>query len=102
MAINNVYYAALDNPTKGLNAVSLRNLATHIRRTYATILQPDVNDNMQDSMTENNAMLPLAVYTHKQEKCQAFAQDTEVPISEATMITTGTKAALSCGNMNLD
>jgi hypothetical protein len=36
-AINNVYYDTLDNPTKGLNAISLCNLVTHIRTTYATI-----------------------------------------------------------------
>jgi hypothetical protein len=38
---------------------------------------------------------------HKQEKCQTFAQDAGVPISETTMVTTGTKAALNCGGMEL-
>jgi hypothetical protein len=56
---------------------------------------------MQEIMTEINPMVPLVVYTHKQEKCQAFAQYAKVPISKATMVTTGTKAALSCRNMNL-
>jgi hypothetical protein len=41
------------------------------------------------------ASLPLALYMHKQEKCQTFTQDAGVPISEATMVTTGTKAALA-------
>jgi hypothetical protein len=45
--------------------------------------------------------LPLAVYTHKQEKCQTFGQDARIPISKATMITTGTKATLNCGGMGL-
>jgi hypothetical protein len=45
--------------------------------------------------------LPLAVYTHKQEKCQTFAQDASIPISEATMVITGTKATLNCGGMEL-
>jgi hypothetical protein len=45
--------------------------------------------------------LPLAVYTCKQEKCQTFAQDAGIPISKATMVTTGTKAALNCGGMEL-
>ncbi len=47
------------------------------------------------------ASLPLAVYMRKQEKCQTFAQAAGVPISEATMVTTGTKAALNCGSMEL-
>jgi hypothetical protein len=37
----------------------------------------------------------------KQEKFQTFAQDAGVPISEATMVTTGTKAALNCNGMEL-
>jgi hypothetical protein len=47
------------------------------------------------------ASLPLAIYTRKLEKCQTFAQDAGVPISEATMVTAGTKAALNCGSMEL-
>jgi hypothetical protein len=45
--------------------------------------------------------LPLAVYTRKQEKCQTFAQYAGVPISKATMVTTGMKAPLNCGSMEL-
>jgi hypothetical protein len=36
-AIDNVYYAVLDNPTKGLNAVNLHTLVMHILNTYAQI-----------------------------------------------------------------
>ncbi len=65
------------------------------------ISQPDVDDNMAKFVTGINPSLPLAVYTHKQEKCQTFAQDAGVPIFEATMVTTGMKAALNCGGMEL-
>jgi hypothetical protein len=101
VAINNVYFTALNNPTEGLNAISLHNLVTHTRTTYTTILQPDVDDNMQEFIMEINPTLLLAVDTNKQEKCQDFAQYAKVSISEATMVITGTKAALSCRNMNL-
>jgi hypothetical protein len=101
VAIDNVYYAALDDPTEGLNAISLRDLVTHIRITYATISQLEIKDNMTEFHTGVNATLPLAVYTRKQEKCQTFALDAGIPISEATMVTTGTKAALNCGGMEL-
>jgi hypothetical protein len=100
-AIDDVYYAALDDPTEGLNAVTLRDLVAHIRTTYATISQPDIDDNMVDFHTGIDAQLPLAVYTRKQEKCQTFALDAGIPISEATMVSTGTKAALNCGGMEL-
>ena len=56
---------------------------------------------MTDFHTGINSALPLAVYTRKQEKCQMFALDAGVPFSEATMVTTGTKAALNCGGMEL-
>jgi hypothetical protein len=91
----------LDNPTKGFNTISLRDLVTHIRTTYASISQPDIDNNMTKFYTGIEASLPLAVYTRKQEKCQMFAQDAGVPISEDTMVTTGTKAALNCGGMEL-
>jgi hypothetical protein len=99
VGINDVYYAAFDDPTEGLNLVSLRNLVTHIRTTYAMISQPEIDDNMTDFYTGVNAALPLAVYTCKQEKCQMFALNAGVPISEAMMVTTGTKAALNCGGV---
>jgi hypothetical protein len=96
-----VYYAELNDPTKGLNVISLCNLVTHICSTYATIFQPDVDDNMAKFVTGIEPSLPLAVYRRKQEKCQTFAQDAGVPISKAKMVTTGTKAALNCGSMEL-
>jgi hypothetical protein len=100
-AIDDVYYAALNDPTEGLNTISLRNLVTHIRTTYALISQPDIDNNMTEFYTSIKASLPLAIYMRKQEKCQTFAQDAGVTISEATMVTTGTKAALNCGSMEL-
>jgi hypothetical protein len=72
-AIDDVYYAELDDPTKGLNAISLPNLVTHICSTYASISQPDIDNNMAEYVTGIKPSLPLAVYTRKQEKCQTFA-----------------------------
>ncbi len=76
-------------------------LVTHILMTYAQISQPDLDDNLTDFNTGINRILPLAVYTRKQEKCQVFAHDAGVPISNATMVTTGTKHTLTTGNMKL-
>jgi hypothetical protein len=36
-AIDDVYYATLNDPTEGLNAVTLQQLVTHIHTTYAQI-----------------------------------------------------------------
>jgi hypothetical protein len=96
-----VYYTVLDNPTEGLNAVNLCTLVMHILNTYAQISQPDLDDNMTDFHSGIDLGPPLAVYTRKQEKCQVFATNARVPISDKTMITTGTKHALACGNMTL-
>jgi hypothetical protein len=100
-AIDDVYYAVLDDPIEGLYGVDLRTLMTHILTTYAQISQPDMDDNMTEFNIGMDPGLPLAVYTRKQEKCQVFATDVGVPISEATMVTTGTKHALATGNMTL-
>ncbi len=64
-AIGDVYYAELNDPTKGLNAISLHDLVTHICRTYATISQPNVDNNMAEFVTGIEPSLPLAVYTRK-------------------------------------
>jgi hypothetical protein len=100
-AIDDVYYAELDDPTNGLNAISLCDLITHICSTYATIFQPNVDNNMAKFVTGIEPSLPLVVYTRKQEKCQTFAQEAGVWISEATMVTTSTKATLTVVAWNL-
>jgi hypothetical protein len=65
-AVDDVYYAALDDPTKGLNAITLHDLVAHIQTTYMTILQPDVNNNMTKFHMGIDPHLPLTVYTRKQ------------------------------------
>ena len=42
----------------------------------------------------------LAVYTRKQELCQETANDADIPITETTMVTTGTKHAVATGGMD--
>jgi hypothetical protein len=66
-----------------------------------SISQLDIDNNMTKFYTGIEPSLPLAVYMHKQEKCQTFTQDASVPISKAMMVTTGKKAALNCGGMEL-
>jgi hypothetical protein len=100
-AIDNVYYAVLNNPTKGLNGVEICTLTQHIQQRYAQISQPDLDDNLAQFNTGISPGLPLAVYTRKQEKCQIFASDAGVPISDAMMVTTGCKHAIASGNMTL-
>jgi hypothetical protein len=101
VAIGNIYYTVLDDPTKGLIAINLHSLVMHILTIYAQISQPDLDDNMTNFHLGINSGLPLTVFTRKQEKCQVFAANAGVPISDKTMIITGTKHALACGNMTL-
>jgi hypothetical protein len=100
-AINDVYYAILDDPIKRLNGIDLHLLITHILARYAQISQPNLDDNLTEFNTGINPILPLAVYTRKQEKCQVFANNAGIPILDATMVTTGTTHALATGNMTL-
>jgi hypothetical protein len=71
-AINDVYYAILDDPIEGLNGINLCMLVTHILTTYAQIGQPDLDDNLTDFNTGINLILPLAVYTRKQENVNSL------------------------------
>jgi hypothetical protein len=98
--VDNIYYATLNDPTKGLNAITLCDLVAHIRTTYAAISQLDVDNNMTKFHMGINPHLPLAVYTCKQEKCQT-AHDAGIPISKATMVSTDTKATITCSRMEL-
>ena len=100
--IDDVYYAVLNDPTEGLNGIDLRTLVQHILAMYAQISQPDLDDNMTKFNIGIDSGLPLAVYTRKQEKCQVFAADAGVPISDELMVTTGSKHAISSGNMMLN
>jgi hypothetical protein len=100
-AIDNIYYAVLDDPTEGLNTVDLCTRDMHILNTYAQISKTDLDDTMTDYYSGINSSHPLAIYTRKQEKCQVFATDAGGPFSDKTMITTGTKHALACSNMLL-
>ena len=63
------------------------------------ISQPNLDNNLANFNMGINPSLPFAVYMRKQECCQLFVLDAAVPISKATMVTTGTKHALACGNM---
>jgi hypothetical protein len=67
-AIDDVYYAVLDDPIKGLNGVNLHRLVTHILTMYAQISQPALDDNLMEFNTGIDPILPLAVYTRKQKK----------------------------------
>ncbi len=60
--------------------------------TTSWIASLEFNEGIDPSLT-------LAVYTRKQEKCQEIAADAEVPITEATMVTTGTKHAVATGGL---
>eukprot|EP00804_Cyclotella_cryptica_P020406 CCRYP_012624-RA/>CCRYP_012624-RA protein AED:0.67 eAED:0.42 QI:0/0/0/0.75/0/0/4/0/921 len=95
-AIEPVYYAELNDPDEGLNDVLVRDLLDHIRDCYCHIGQDKIDSNMSTFLKGMDPSLPLSVYTRKQEHCQDFAADAHVPISEATMVTTGTKHAIQC------
>jgi hypothetical protein len=100
-AINDVFYAVLDDPIEGQNGINLHTLVQYIATTYAQISQPNLNNNLANFNTGIDPGLPLAVYMRKQVRCQVFVLDAAVPISKATMVTTGTKRALTCGNMTM-
>ena len=96
-AIENIYYAELDDPIEGLNGVEIQDLLDHIKDCYCHIDQSDLDANLEKFNQGIDPSVPLIAYIRKQEDCQEFANDGHVQISEETMVTTGTKHALQCG-----
>ena len=96
-AIESVYYAEIEDPIEGLNGVEVRDFIDHICGRYCHIDQADLDKNLELFQQGIDPSLPLIIYIRKQEDCQEFAHDGHVDISEATMVTTGTKHALQCG-----
>jgi hypothetical protein len=68
-AIDDVFYAVLDDPIKRLNSIDLRTLVQHITTTYRQISQPNLDNNLANFNTGVDPGLPLAVYMRKQERC---------------------------------
>ena len=98
-AFDKFVYAKLDDPDEGLNDVELRDLYDHVMDRFASISQQEIDANLVDFNEGIDPTLTLAVYTRKQEKCQEFAAGADVPITEFTMVTTGTKHAVATGGL---
>ena len=100
-AIKLVYYAELNDPDEGLNDVLVRDLIDHIRDRYCQIDQSNIDKNMETFQQGIDPTQLLSVYIRKQENCQDFVNNARVPISKQTMVTTGTKHALQCGDFTV-
>ena len=98
-SIKLMYYAELDNPDEGVNGINTCTFFNLFLDRYCDIGQTDIDDNIARFNEAINPSLPLAVYCRKQEKYQDFMAEANFPISEATIVATGTKHALQCVNI---
>jgi hypothetical protein len=98
-ALEPFVYAELDDPDEGLDDVQIRDLYDHIMERFAKISQTEIDENLLEFNEGIDPSKTLAVYKRKQELCQEVAADAGVPITEATMVTTGTKHAVATGGM---
>ena len=92
--------AALKDPDKGLNGVAIRNIYDYVMGNYATIFQAEVDNNLNKFNEPIDASQTLAVYNRKLELCQEMSEDAHVPITKATMVTTGTNHAVATVGMD--
>ena len=99
-AFNKWVLAALEDPAKGINGVTIRDVYDYVMGNYTTISQAEVNANIGKFNKPIDARSTLAVYIQKQELCQEMAKDTHVPINEATMVNTGTEKDVATGGMD--
>ena len=99
-ALEPFVYAELDDPDEGLSAIEIRDLYDHVMDRFANISQNEIDENLARFNEGIDPTRTLAVYTRKQELCQEIAADADVPITEATMVTTGTKHAVATGGLD--
>ena len=74
--------------------------ATSMTTSWANIRQshrPKFDANLDTFNEPIDASCTISVYIRKQEICQEMAEDAHVPITEATMVTTGTNNAVATG-----
>ena len=92
--------ASLEDPDEGLNGVTIHDVYDYVMGKYVMISQAEVNANLDTFNNPIDASRTLFVYIRKQELCQDMAKDAHVPITEATMVTTGTKHAVATGGID--
>ena len=63
-------FAELNDPTKGLAGVTIRQFLDYIKLNYGNATQEEINNNLVTCNQGIDASKPLAVYTRKQEICQ--------------------------------
>ena len=98
-AIHEDYLAELDDPDVSLTDVQSSIIHQHIINLYAKIESRMANDNKKQFKAPMDPSKPLAVYTKKQECCQAFVADAGNPTSMADMVQMGVTHAVATGVM---
>ena len=98
-AIHENYLAKLDDPDVGLTNVHPSVIYQHIVDRYAKIDLRMADNNQKQFNTPMDPSKPLAVYTKKQECCQAFAANAGNPISMADMVQKGVTHVVATGVM---
>ena len=89
----------LNYPTEGLAGVTIRQFLDYIKLNYVKATQEYIYKNLVIFNQGIDASNPLAVYTRKQEICQEIAEDSNIPISATTIVSTDVKHAVATGGM---
>ena len=93
--------AELMDPDEGLNGITIRQIYDHVMLRFANVSQLEVDANLAKFNEPMDPSVTLAVYIRRQERCQEVASDAEVPISEATMVSTLVKHAAATGGLDV-
>ncbi len=64
-AIDDVYYAELDDPAEGLNSVEIQDIVDHIKEQYCHINQSDLDKNLDRFYQGIDPSVSLIVYIRK-------------------------------------
>ena len=87
-------------PRRGVNGVAIHDVYDYVMVNHAKIYQAEVDNNLNKLNEPIDSSQTLAVYIRKQELCHDMAEDAHIPITEATMVATGTKHVVATGGMD--
>ena len=88
-------------PDRGLNDVTIYQIFDHIMLCFANVSQLKVNANLVRFIKPMYPSVTLVVHVCRQERCQEVTSDTEVPITEAIMVSTSVNHTATTGGLDV-
>ena len=98
-AVPRIYIEAVESPDYGFATVTLETILTHLRTTYGTITQDDLQENLEKLEAAWNPETTIEALFSRAQKLRAFAHDGGEAISDGAAVRALLKAFTKSGVM---